>query len=250
MRKLAVDAGFDLASDGAQWIEAASSQAPLRAWLAMAEDGRVAVGLPMVNVAQRLLDDDRLIAATAPAAAPVAPAWLAFEGLPQADAALGRAWALSRALPTALVSRYRHEVQQALAGHEAAPSATEREAVAKQRIGQQLFREGLMTLWQGRCAISGLAVPQLLRASHAKPWADCSDDERLDVYNGLLLSANLDAAFDGGLLGVGEDGRVLVSPSLPEGAVALLDLARPQHIPVTAGHRPYLDWHRRHVFRA
>ena len=73
-------------------------------------------------------------------------------------------------------------------------STTEREAVVKQRIGQQMFRNGLMTLWHGRCAISGLDVPELLRASHAKPWAAGTDEERLDFYNGLLLSANLDAA--------------------------------------------------------
>lgn len=239
LRKLAVDAGFDLVSDGAEWIEAASSQAPLRASLAMDDDGRIALGLSMPQVARRLAEDERLVASPAPTGAPSAPAWLWFDTLAEADAALGRAWALSRTLPTALVARYRDEVRQALAGNEAAPSATEREAVVRQRIGQQLFREGLMTLWQGQCAISGLAVPELLRASHAKPWADSSDDERLDVYNGLLLSANLDAAFDGGLLGVDDDGQVLVSASLPDGALALLDLARPRRIAVSDGKTPH-----------
>lgn len=250
LRKLAVDAGFDLVSDGEEWVEAASTQAPLRVWLAMDEGGRIAVGLSMLAVAQRLLGDNPHLVAPAPARAPAASAWLLFESLARADEALGRAWALSRTLPTALLTRFRNEVQEALAVDNVDHSATEREAVVKQRIGQQLFREGLMTLWQGRCAISGLSVPDLLRASHAKPWADCSDDERLDVYNGLLLSANLDAAFDSGLLGVDEDGRLLISSVLPEGAIALLDLARPHVVTLTASHRPYLDWHRRHVFRA
>jgi hypothetical protein len=251
LRKVAVDAGFDLASDGSGWIEAASTQAPLRAWLTMDDDDRIALGLSMLNVAQRLLEDDRPIgAAPPPAGAPAAPAWLLVETLAQADAVLGRAWALSRTLPAALVSRYQAEVRQALAANEMAPSATEREAVVRQRIGQQLFREGLMTLWQGRCAISGLAVAELLRASHAKPWAASTDDERLDVYNGLLLAAHLDAAFDAGLLGIDEAGTVLLSPQLPGSAVELLGLKESRRIAVTLAHGPYLDWHRRRVFRA
>ena len=28
------------------------------------------------------------------------------------------------------------------------------------------------------------------------PWSECSDEQRLDVHNGLLLSALWDAAFD------------------------------------------------------
>lgn len=58
-----------------------------------------------------------------------------------------------------------------------------------QRVGQDIFRQGLMECWESRCAITGLAIPELLRASHIKPWADCATDaERLDVYNGLLLA--------------------------------------------------------------
>jgi putative restriction endonuclease len=47
--------------------------------------------------------------------------------------------------------------------------ATEAERLAVQRVGQDLFRSGLLDLWGGRCAICGLEVPALLRASHAKP---------------------------------------------------------------------------------
>src|SRR5690606_935674 len=61
-------------------------------------------------------------------------------------------------------------------------SSTEAEAVVRQRIGQDLFRELLMDYWGGRCAVTGLDVSGLLRASHAKPWKDATDAERLDVY--------------------------------------------------------------------
>jgi putative restriction endonuclease len=92
------------------------------------------------------------------------------------------------------------------------PRSTEAERVVVQRVGQGIFRAGLLEYWEGRCAITGLAVPALLKASHIKPWADCaSDAERLDVFNGLLLAPHLDAAFDCGLITVADDGAVVVS---------------------------------------
>ena len=61
--------------------------------------------------------------------------------------------------------------------------------------------------WEGRCSLSGIADRALLRASHIVPWADCdSDAVRLDVHNGLLLSALWDAAFDRGLVTFDDEG--------------------------------------------
>ena len=53
------------------------------------------------------------------------------------------------------------------------------------------------------------------------PWSECkSDAHRLDVHNGLLLSALWDAGFDAGLISFDDDGRPLCSlaltPSAPE----------------------------------
>ncbi len=128
-------------------------------------------------------------------------------------------------------------------------SATERDATVRQRIGQDLFRDGLLTLWRGRCAVSGLNVPELLRASHAKPWAASTDAERLDVYNGLLLAAHLDAAFDCGLITVETDGSIELSVSLPIEAVSLLHIEAGVKVTLSPRHEPYLAWHRKHVFR-
>ena len=78
-------------------------------------------------------------------------------------------------------------------------NGTEVERMVRQRIGQQNFRQALMTYWGGACAVTGIDVSDVLRASHIKPWAECATDaERLDVFNGFLLSANLDALFDKG----------------------------------------------------
>lgn len=85
-----------------------------------------------------------------------------------------------------------------------------------QRIGQDIFREALLEFWNGRCPLTGIDEPLLLCASHIKPWADCATDaERLDVYNGLLLAANLDAAFDAGFLTFAADVRLSYRPAFP-----------------------------------
>jgi putative restriction endonuclease len=57
----------------------------------------------------------------------------------------------------------------------------------------------------------GITEPELLRASHIVPWTDCRDAQRLDVHNGLLLSALWDAAFAKGLVSFADDGTVLLS---------------------------------------
>ena len=114
-----------------------------------------------------------------------------------------------------------------------------------------MFRAGLIDFWEGRCAVTGLAVPELLRASHIKPWADCGiDAERLDVYNGILLAPHLDAAFDQGFITVQDDGAIVVSDALDAEARVVLGLDQPLSVRrLTEGHRSYLPWHRERVFK-
>ena len=154
---------------------------------------------------------------------------------------LHRARVLERTLPHALLGEYRAATARI--------DTTEAEALARQRRGQALFRQGLLDYWGGRCAISGLDVPELLRASHAKPWQDASDAERLDVHNGLLLAAHLDAAYDQGLITVHPDGRVEPSRRLSPPALAILDLTAPRRVEgLKAAHGPFLAWHVERVF--
>lgn len=102
---------------------------------------------------------------------------------------LGRYAALARSLPNRVAERFTKATTKL-------PKTAERMVV--QRIGQNLFREAPIDYWQGCCAVTGLDVLQLLRASHIKPWAVCaSDEERLDVFNGLLLAPTLTRLFDG-----------------------------------------------------
>nr|WP_255699854.1 HNH endonuclease signature motif containing protein [Jiella avicenniae] len=73
-----------------------------------------------------------------------------------------------------------------------------------------------MAHWSRRCAVTDVEHPRLLRASHIIPWAECGDEERLDVHNGLLLAAHIDAAFDAHLIGFDEHGKIRFSPRLTE----------------------------------
>lgn len=81
-------------------------------------------------------------------------------------------------------------------------SPTQREALVQARVGQGRFRADVTRLW-GRaetCALTGITLPELLIASHIKPWRESDDDERLDPANGLLLATHADKLFDRHLL--------------------------------------------------
>lgn len=162
---------------------------------------------------------------------------------------LRRAAELAMALPDQAAEAYAAE----LAFYETAPlDSTEALAWVKQRRGQDFFRAALMDYWGGACAVTGIAVPELLRASHAKPWAKCETDrERLNVFNGFLLCAHLDALFDQGLLTFDEAGRAHYSPRLDAGTRAKLGLAEASRLRwIAAEHQPFLAWHRTQLFQA
>lgn len=127
------------------------------------------------------------------------------------------------------------------------PKTTEAERLIVQRIGQDIFRSGLIDYWQGQCPLTGITDTALLRASHIVPWKDCTSDAgRLDVHNGLLLSALWDAAFDRGLVTFDDEGQPQFSPSLSDSARAELRWQDP--IPLTDKHRKRLIWHRTNLF--
>ena len=86
-------------------------------------------------------------------------------------------------------------------------------ANVKLRRGQEYFRDAVLNNSGGRCGITGIAVRELLIASHILPWGT-HVAERLNVRNGLCLSRLHDAAFDRGLIAFDDDLRLLLSPRL------------------------------------
>ena len=104
---------------------------------------------------------------------------------------------------------------------------TERFQQILARVGQGVYRENLEKLWNSACAVTGCHIREVLRASHAKPWKDCKDKERLDGHNGLLLSANYDALFDKGLISFSplkEGWKIMISPSIDKSQLELLGI--------------------------
>ena len=70
-----------------------------------------------------------------------------------------------------------------------------------------------MANYSGKCAISGIDLPELLFASHIVPWAK-NEQERLNPENGICLSALYDKAFDKGLIGVNDQYQILLSEKI------------------------------------
>ncbi|WP_337842878.1 HNH endonuclease [Rheinheimera sp.] len=90
---------------------------------------------------------------------------------------------------------------------------TEKLALIKARMGQGVFRQQVLSRWNG-CAVTGYQTPAVLVASHIKPWRHANDVERLDPNNGLMLVPNLDKAFDKGFISFDEQGAILISSKL------------------------------------
>lgn len=90
---------------------------------------------------------------------------------------------------------------------------TETTANVKLRRGQEYFRDAVLNNFGGRCGITGLAIRELLIASHILPWG-AHPAEQLNVRNGLSLSRLHDAAFDRGLIAFDDRLRLLLSPRL------------------------------------
>lgn len=101
---------------------------------------------------------------------------------------------------------------------------TQRTAIVQSRIGQGTFRKQLIEKYQGHCIITGIDHPKLLVASHIKPWAVSSNEERLQVDNGLLLSATYDRLFDSGLITFDGSGKIFLSSLLSSANIARLHL--------------------------
>ncbi len=128
---------------------------------------------------------------------------------------------------------------------------TEAEREQKVRIGQNRFRSALMDYWNGVCPLTGVREPELLRASHIVPWALCgSDEERLNVHNGLLLSALWDAAFDAGFVTFDDLGRAIASPKLGKVARDVLKMEDVPPLMLSDQHRERLRWHRDNIWIA
>jgi hypothetical protein len=199
------------------------------------------------TVLVRLLGEDRFeVSASDPSILHPATASgpVMVEGYGELYAVLRTTAAYARTKPDRVAEEFKRKTA-------AMPRTTEAERLVVQRVGQDLFRAALLDYWQGKCCVTGLDMPELLRASHIRPWAQCeTDEQRLSVFNGLLLAPHLDALFDAGLMTIDAGGLVQLSAKLTAERRAALGLHGELRVSsLRAEHQTYLDFHRLNVWR-
>jgi hypothetical protein len=235
LHKAAFDNGFRIDQEPTSgWLHYRSATAPGEIWLAAASPrGPWFISVGLTAVAAEI----GLPQVTSPA--PVGGGGsFAFATLGELHQALDRTYRLSVSLPDAPLQRFLSETSPV-------PRSTEAERLVIQRVGQDIFRQALMKYWNSRCPLTGITDPSLLRASHIVPWSECATDaERLDVHNGLLLSALWDAAFDAGLLSFDDAGVPLYSPALTSAAAGALKIESAGPLVLTSAHRANMIRHR------
>ncbi|MCM2981104.1 hypothetical protein M3599_09210 [Niallia circulans] len=124
-------------------------------------------------------------------------------------------------------------------------------SVVTSRKGQGKYKNRLLSKMK-KCPFTGISDPILLRASHAKPWNLSNNIERLDGYNGLVLTPTYDVLFDRGLISFMDDGALLISSLVSKEIIEKLDLIplKVYDIANDTGKRsPYLSYHRENIFK-
>jgi putative restriction endonuclease len=127
----------------------------------------------------------------------------------------------------------------------------------KTRVNQNVFRQIVIANYNGKCAITGIDIPDLLVASHIIPWSK-NEKERLNPENGICLSPLYDKAFDKGYIGINEKYEIILSSELKNKSEAdyygnHFDLIAASKIIMPKKYYPnkeFLRFHMNEVFRS
>ena len=119
----------------------------------------------------------------------------------------------------------------------------------KIRIGQDQFRKNLLKYLKV-CPITGIDETRILLASHIKPWALSTNEERLDINNGFIFSPTIDKLFDKGLITSENNKELIISPTLSEVNVSSIGIiAGKKYLKLPVDNRfNYLEFHRENIF--
>jgi len=115
-----------------------------------------------------------------------------------------------------LVAKLKGEnIEQIISLDEIEPTkeGKERDALVRVRVNQSFFRATILAAYDNKCCITGLAIPELLNASHIIPWS-VDKVNRVNPRNGLCLTAIHDRAFDRGLLTITTKYQVKISSKI------------------------------------
>lgn len=124
------------------------------------------------------------------------------------------------------------------------PDKTERRGLVTSRVGQGFYRNEILSKWGGTCPVTGCDVKEILISSHIKKWSKCTDEERLDVENGILLSPDVDSLFDKNLISFNDDGEIICSDKIDNSILIQLGIDPSVKISITDGMKKYLEFHR------
>ena len=133
-------------------------------------------------------------------------------------------------------------------------ATTELKSEGCRRNGQEVLRKYLL-LERGCCEVSDVNLPELLVASHIRPWKDCGDsvELRLDPENVLLLAANWDALFDKKYISFdSETGKMIKAACIDEDTLRKFGVPGNWRTSVkitinTERRKEYLRWHNKLV---
>ena len=123
------------------------------------------------------------------------------------------------------------------------PTKTERKGLVTSRVGQGYFRNLLIERFDNKCAVTKSSIVSILVASHIVPWSESTEEERLDVDNGILLSPLYDALFDNHLISFADNGSIIFSKTISH-EIENLNIDREAKITVNEEMKPLLSRHR------
>jgi|GEM_PF-809284 len=125
------------------------------------------------------------------------------------------------------------------------PNETERTGLVTSRVGQGYYRQQIVEKWNKMCPITGCDFIEILISSHIVSWSESTDEERLDVDNGILLSPNVDSLFDKHLISFEDNGRMIVSEKVDDKMLLSLGINPNSIIGFNEGSKKYLSRHRK-----
>lgn len=124
------------------------------------------------------------------------------------------------------------------------------------RYGQSQYRKSLLERYECTCAICNMDFENILVASHAKPWRDCSTThQKLSVNNGLLLCKFHDSLFDKGYITFDEQNNYSVkfSKHMTSNSIdqfySFYDNKIPDYVTKYPKIQTYLKYHHNHIFK-
>ncbi|QTE21862.1 HNH endonuclease [Polaribacter cellanae] len=121
----------------------------------------------------------------------------------------------------------------------------EKTALVKIRLGQSNYRKELIEYWEKSC-VTKIEMQEILIASHIKPFSECNETEKYDLYNGLLLTPNYDKLFDKFLISFDQNGEILISTLLTKTDLEKLGISRKDKLnseKLSPNHYIYLKYH-------